>query len=104
MHEMCLVTSAGLGETVNAPVFALQRMGKAWTTRFSAVVWALPMAAALSRVGAALLPGSFNLLAGLSGVTGWLALVLLAGAPVRIRLQPGLGHAVDSSARSEATS
>ena len=82
--EVGLVTIliAGMLQLV-APVFAMERMGREPRQRFAVTVWALLMTATLARVVAALVPPFFGPLAGLSGLSGWLGLALLAGALLR---------------------
>jgi NnrS protein len=84
--EVGLITLliAGMLQLV-APVFAMARVGPQPRERFVVLVWALLMTATLSRVSAAFVPAAFDLLAGISGVAGWLALGLLALALVRAR-------------------
>lgn len=82
--EVGLVTMliAGMLQLV-APVFAMERMGRRPQQRFTVLVWSLLMAATLTRVIAALVPSFFGPLAGLSGLSGWLGLALLARALMR---------------------
>ena len=75
---------AGMLQLV-APVFAMQRMGRQSQQRFARLVWALLMATTLTRVLAALVPSLFAPLAGLSGLSGWLGLALLARALTQAR-------------------
>lgn len=88
--EVGLVTIliAGMLQLV-APVFARERMGREPRQWFTVAVWALLMTATLTRVVAALVPPFVGLLAGLSGLSGWLGLALLAGALLRARAARG---------------
>ncbi|MGI8608200.1 MAG: hypothetical protein ACR2MY_03060 [Candidatus Dormibacteria bacterium] len=85
---------AGMLQLV-APIFAMERLGPGQQLKRSEVVWVLLMAAAACRVLAALLrslrPAWFAPLAGISGLTGWVGLALLAAAIVgaRVRLAGG---------------
>jgi len=76
---------AGMLQLV-APVFAMERMGGRAMGRLSLAVWWLLLAAASTRVLAAILPRAFNELGGLSALAGWLGLALLVGALGRARL------------------